>query len=52
VLHLPPVAFWSMTPRELGLALRGHAGLPVTASATPLDQVTLAALMQRFPDNI
>jgi len=37
-----------MTPRELALALRGAAGLPV--SATPFSRVDLTALMQRFPD--
>jgi hypothetical protein len=39
-----------MTPRELGLALRGHAGLPVNPTSSPLGRVELGALMQRFPD--
>ncbi len=48
VLRLAPRDFWSMTPRELSLALRGAAGLP--ASEDPFARVNLAALMHRFPD--
>ncbi len=47
-LRLSPRDFWSMTPRELSLALRGVAGLP--GSSTPFARTDLAALMQRFPD--
>jgi hypothetical protein len=38
-----------MTPRELGLALRGAAGLP--ANGAKFSRSDLAALMQRFPDS-
>ncbi|MGF1619628.1 MAG: rcc01693 family protein [Rhodomicrobiaceae bacterium] len=49
VLRLSSRDFWSMTPRELGLALRGAAGLP--AAGAKFSRSDLAALMQRFPDN-
>lgn len=45
-LRLAPDAFWRMTVRELGQALkavRGHL-------AAPLARSDLAALMARFPD--
>jgi uncharacterized phage protein (TIGR02216 family) len=42
VLRLAPADFWAMTPRELALALKGAAGLPVRGD--------LDGLMQRFPD--
>jgi uncharacterized phage protein (TIGR02216 family) len=48
VLRLAPGDFWSMTPRELALALRGAAGLSGMASA--FSRVDLAGLMQQFPD--
>jgi uncharacterized phage protein (TIGR02216 family) len=48
LLRLAPRDFWSMTPRELSLALRGAARLP--ASEEPFARSNLAALMQRFPD--
>lgn len=48
MLGFAPRDFWSMTPRELSLALRGAAGLP--ASDKPLVRSSLTALMQRFPD--
>jgi uncharacterized phage protein (TIGR02216 family) len=48
ILRLAPRDFWSMTPRELSLALRGAAGMP--ASEEPFARSNLAALMQRFPD--
>jgi uncharacterized phage protein (TIGR02216 family) len=48
VLRLSSCDFWSMTPRELGLALRGAAGLPVTGAK--ISRFDLSALMQRFPD--
>jgi uncharacterized phage protein (TIGR02216 family) len=49
MLRLAPAAFWSMTPRELALGLRGAAGLG--GSATALARTDLAALMRRFPDD-
>jgi uncharacterized phage protein (TIGR02216 family) len=48
VLRLAPTEFWSMTPRELGLALRGAAGLP--GSSAPFSRADLSALMRKFPD--
>jgi uncharacterized phage protein (TIGR02216 family) len=45
VLHLPPDAFWRMTPRELAAAIRAGRG-----GVTPLRRATLDHLMQRFPD--
>ena len=48
-LRLSPHEFWSMTPRELGLALRGAAGLPATA--IPFSRSDLSTLMQLFPDD-
>ncbi|WP_088348507.1 MULTISPECIES: rcc01693 family protein [Rhodomicrobium] len=49
VLRLAPAAFWSMTPRELRLALRGAAGLP--GAASPFARADFADLMRRFPDS-
>ncbi|HEY7644688.1 MAG TPA: rcc01693 family protein [Hyphomicrobiales bacterium] len=49
LLRLPPAAFWSMTPRELALALRGASGLP--AAPASFARADLASLMQRFPDD-
>ncbi len=48
VLRLSPHDFWSMTPREFSLALRGATGLP--ASAKALAQEDLTSLMRRYPD--
>jgi uncharacterized phage protein (TIGR02216 family) len=48
VLRLTPAAFWSLTPRELALALRGAAGLG--GSGTPFARTDLATLMDQFPD--
>jgi uncharacterized phage protein (TIGR02216 family) len=48
VLRLTPTGFWSMTPRELALALRGPAGLP--GCAPDFARGDLATLMQRYPD--
>jgi uncharacterized phage protein (TIGR02216 family) len=48
VLRLSPCDFWSMTPRELGLALRGAAGLPATGAK--FSRSDLSALIGRFPD--
>ncbi len=50
ILRLPPAVFWAMTPRELGLAMRGAAG--ISALAPSLARADLAALMQRFPDGL
>lgn len=46
VLRLSPRAFWSMTPRELALAIRAVTG----DDAGPLRRGELADLMRRFPD--
>ena len=48
LLGLTPTAFWAMTPRELALALKGAAGLPVGSAA--FARADLDHLMQRFPD--
>jgi uncharacterized phage protein (TIGR02216 family) len=48
-LRLAPRDFWSMTPRELDAALRGHFGLPASPTA-PLSRHAFATLMDRFPD--
>ncbi|RAI42611.1 rcc01693 family protein [Rhodoplanes roseus] len=46
VLRLSPDAFWTMTPRELALALQAR-GLGVAA---PLTRATLDDLIRRHPD--
>jgi uncharacterized phage protein (TIGR02216 family) len=46
VLHLPPAAFWAMTPRELAAAMRAF-GIGVHA---PPGRAEIAAMMERFPD--
>ncbi len=46
VLRLSPDAFWRMTPRELGAAIRALSP-PQTAA---IGRGTLDALMRRFPD--
>jgi len=48
LLRLSPVAFWSMTPRELAAAVRGLGG--VTAALAPLTRGEFANLTLRFPD--
>jgi uncharacterized phage protein (TIGR02216 family) len=48
VLRLRPADFWAMAPRELALALRGAAGLPLGGAT--IARADLSALMQRFPD--
>jgi uncharacterized phage protein (TIGR02216 family) len=48
LLRLRPADFWAMTPRELALALKGAAGLPVTGGS--LHRADLDRLMHRFPD--
>ena len=45
VLRLSPQAFWSMTPRELALAISS-----VTGATAPLQRDELSDLMTRFPD--
>lgn len=47
LLGLAPAAFWAMTPRELGAALRGRLGAPTEAPPT---RDELGVLMARFPD--
>lgn len=46
VLRLPPKDFWSLTPRELALAIAAVKG-PV-ATAPP--RAALDALMTKYPD--
>lgn len=46
VLRLSPQAFWSMTPREIALAIEAAQGPFVR----PMDRDALAALMTAFPD--
>jgi uncharacterized phage protein (TIGR02216 family) len=46
VLRLSPDAFWRMTPRELGAAIRALA----PPRTEPLARGTFDALMRRFPD--
>jgi uncharacterized phage protein (TIGR02216 family) len=45
ILRLPPSSFWSMTLRELALAMQaaGERG-------APLARTQLAMLMERYPD--
>ncbi len=45
VLRLSPAAFWTMTPRELALAIAA-----VTGANAPLQRSDLADLMTRYPD--
>ena len=49
VLKLPPAAFWTMTPRELDAALRGHYGRRRAGGALRRDD--LNALMVHYPDH-
>jgi len=46
VLRLPPAQFWTMTPRELALAIRAVRG----SAPEPIDRAALDELMQKFPD--
>jgi uncharacterized phage protein (TIGR02216 family) len=46
VLRLAPDAFWKLTPRELGHAIRAVRGV----AATPLDRRAFDELMQKYPD--
>lgn len=45
-LRLPVAAFWSMTPRELALAMEGFTG----RIGGPLARQSLDDLMNRYPD--
>ncbi len=47
VLRLSPQAFWSMTPRELALAIEAVRA----PSVRPMDRDAFAALMSAFPDH-
>lgn len=49
VLRLSPAHFWSLTPRELAHAVRGHLGL--SPSTGPMTRSDLDALSHRFPDH-
>lgn len=46
VLRLPPEQFWTMTPRELALAIEAVSG----RGGAPLPRDALNDLMKRFPD--
>ncbi len=46
ILRLPPHHFWTMTPRELALAIEAATG----GAARPLERAALHDLMTRFPD--
>jgi uncharacterized phage protein (TIGR02216 family) len=48
LLRLSPLAFWSLTPRELDAALGAILG--PAAAAAPLSRRELSRLMRRFPD--
>lgn len=48
VLRLEPRVFWAMTLRELAAALRVLE--PEGGVGTPMDRVSLAGLMARYPD--
>jgi uncharacterized phage protein (TIGR02216 family) len=45
VLRLSPQAFWSMTPRELALAINAATG-----ATAPLRRNEFSELMTRYPD--
>jgi|APTNR8051073442_1049403.scaffolds.fasta_scaffold01756_8 uncharacterized phage protein (TIGR02216 family) len=47
VLHMPPQAFWQMTPRELAAAIRFVSG---RGQHVPSGRQELVALMAQFPD--
>ncbi len=47
LLGLSPATFWSMTPRELAVALRGRLAPP---PASPPSREELSALLRRYPD--
>lgn len=50
LLRLRPADFWSMTPQELGAALRGLLG--PAHGADPMRREMLASLMRRYPDRL
>ena len=46
-LRLPPAAFWAMTPRELGAAVRGlYPDAPASMRREGFDE-----LLKRYPDD-
>ena len=45
ILRLSPQAFWSMTPRELALAIGAATG-----ATAPLRRSELSEMMTRYPD--
>jgi uncharacterized phage protein (TIGR02216 family) len=45
ILRLPPSSFWSMTLRELSLAIQAAGG-----RSAPHERTQLATLMERYPD--
>ncbi len=45
ILRLSPQAFWSMTPRELALAINAATG-----ASTPIRRSEFSDLMTRYPD--
>jgi uncharacterized phage protein (TIGR02216 family) len=45
ILKLSPRAFWSMTPRELALAIEAATG-----ASAPFRRNELSTLMTRYPD--
>ncbi|MBX9619172.1 MAG: phage tail assembly chaperone [Hyphomicrobiales bacterium] len=46
--HLPPDAFWRLTPREIAGAIAGRTG----TNARPLSRDRLTDLLQRYPDDL
>lgn len=48
LLGLDPRAFWSLTPAELGAAVRGRFG--AAAQERPPSRHELTNLQERFPD--
>lgn len=46
-LRLAPQVFWSMTPRELDVALRGALGV---APPRPMSRADLTTMMTLYPD--
>ena len=45
--HLPPDAFWRLTPREIAGAVAGQTG----NRASPLSRARLSDLLQLYPDD-
>ena len=48
VLRMPPIQFWTMTPRELAAATKVVFGDPIAHA--PFGRDDFAALMARYPD--